>query len=398
MSPADALRRATGAIAPVVRAAGAGLLVFAMAACAPTGGPADGAAPRIALASTPDRPGYAALLQGATLALEAVNAERRAGGRPPITLAQPDRSATSAVEVATKWRDDESIVGAIGHTESGATLDALPVVSDEERQGARALAVVSPTATSPALRGRSRWLFRLVPDDAAVSHAVAAQLRDSLRAERAAVIYRNDSYGRDWLQVFRAAFEARGGTLVLREPYLTGVTEWDAYAALVARRQPDVVLFPGDADAAVALLRALRRAGVTAPFIGGDGTVSLLATDEFPDARVLAFFGVDSLRAPSARAFLVRYRELHGRYPDIFAAAGYDAALTLARAIAATETAGRGQARRVAVRDWIAALGQTRAPLDGVTGPIGFDSAQAIVSRPVRLVRHADAPLLAGVR
>ncbi len=359
-----------------------------VAACARVDADAPADAVHIAMAATADRPGYAALVRGAELALEDVNAERRAGGRSPLTLLQPGATIRSAVEVASMWRDRDDVVGVLGHPESGATLETIPLYADVERGGARALTVVSPTATSPALAGRSRWLFRLAPSDADAAQALARHLVDSEGIRRAAVIYRNDSYGRDWTQAFRTAYAKTGGTLVLREPYLEGVVEWDAFAALLAARAPEVVLFPGDADAATRLLRALRAAGARTRFIGGDGTDGLLVTGEFPGVQVMTFVGADSTRGPAARGFFVRYRQKYGTDPDAFAIAGHDAALVLARAVAAVDATTDGEdpaTRRRAVRDWIAALGTRRAPLEGAAGRIAFGPEQAIADRPMRL-------------
>jgi branched-chain amino acid transport system substrate-binding protein len=376
---------------PLWRAGLALLVGVVLAGCRAASAEPPLAGPQVAIATTVDRPGYPSLVRGAELALARVNAERRAGGRAELTLAIPPASARSAVEVAAIWRDNDRVLGVVGHTESGATLDALPIYDDLNGDGAHAVAVLSPTATSPALAGRSPWLFRLSPSDAAVSAALAHYLADTAHTRRAAVIYRNDSYGRDWTHSFRSAFEQQGGVIVARLPYLTGVVEWEAVAALLATRRPDVVLFPGDADAAADCLRALARAGVRARFIGGDGTAALLESSEFPAFEVLAPFQADSSRTAEGRAFIVRYRALHGERPDHFAAAGYDAALVLARAIAATEDAGRldRRSRRRAVRDFMASLGRARPAIEGTTGPIVFDIAQEISARPMRLLGAA---------
>ncbi|MCU0636271.1 MAG: ABC transporter substrate-binding protein [Gemmatimonadaceae bacterium] len=370
------------------------LAVAGVGGCARVGADApDERTLSIAMGATADRPGYTALVRGAELALAAVNTERRAGGRAPITLLQPARKTTSAVEVALQWRDNSAVVGVLGHPESGATLEALPLYGDLERAGARGVTVVSPTATSPALAGRSDWLFRLAPSDVAASRALAEHLTAVARLRRAAIIYRNDSYGRDWAQAFRAEYARRGGTVVLREPYLTGVVEWPAFAALVAARAPEVVLFPGDALDAAALLRALRAEGTRPRFIGGDGTDGLLESGEFAGAQVMSFLAADSTRSASARAFFVRYRERYGADPDQFAIAGHDAALVLARAIASVDGTPNGRdavARRRAVREWIAGLGTRHAPLEGAGGTIAFDAAQEITRRAMRLIQVAE--------
>jgi branched-chain amino acid transport system substrate-binding protein len=351
-----------------------------------------GTGPQLAVAISADHPTFASIVQGAELALAEVNVQRRAGQRAAIRLALPPEQSLSAIQLATQWRDNDRVLGVIGPTESGATLDALPIYSDLDADGAKAVAVVSPTGSSPVLDGRSDWLFRLAPSDAAVSGAVAKYLVDSVSATRVALFYRNDSYGRDWSAGFRSAFAARGGTIVAREPYLPGVVEWDAFAALAGARQPEVILFPGDAASAGDFLRALSRARVRARFIGGDAAAGLLRSAEFPDAQVVTLYRADSARSAVGRAFAVQYRRQYGVIPDRYAAAGYDAALVLARAVSATEREATVDvaSRRRAVREWITLLGRGVAAVDGASGPIAFDSLHSITDRPIRIVRAGD--------
>ena len=69
---------------------------------------------------------------------------------------------------------------------------------------------------------------------------------------RASVIYRNDSYGKDWTKSFGEAYRAGSGVIVERDPYLQGATPWDAYAGYIKLLQPDVLLFPGSQEDASA--------------------------------------------------------------------------------------------------------------------------------------------------
>ena len=64
--------------------------------------------------------------------------------------------------------------------------------------GVNAVVAISPTGTSPALSGASKWLFRVCPSDVQTSATMARYALDSLHARRASVIYRNDAYGKDW--------------------------------------------------------------------------------------------------------------------------------------------------------------------------------------------------------
>ena len=269
----------------------------------------------------------------------------------------------------------------VGHPESGHSIESIPVYSDAEHAGTNAVTLISPTASSPRLSGISPWFFRVAPSDNEAARFVARWVLDSLRGRRAAVIYRNDSYGRDWSSTFADAFRDGAGTVVSRDPYLTGMTEWDAYAQLLARLKPDVLLFPGDADDAVEMLRALRLAGVTLTFVGGDGTEAMAASPEAQGARYVAFFRAERATSPEGQHFVNRYRARFKQDPDMFAALSYDAALAIGKSVVA------GAHTRKALRDAIERIGNGTTAIDGAGGRIAFGKNHDIAGRTVVVTR-----------
>ncbi|AHG89943.1 putative branched-chain amino acid-binding protein [Gemmatirosa kalamazoonensis] len=346
----------------------------------------------IGIAYNPQRAGMHEIARGAALAAEALtrdSAARALGIR--FVTHEPPRTVTSAVEIAQRLRDDPDVVGIVGDAESGRTLDEIPVLEDLEHAGARAVVAVSPTATSTSLTGRSPWIFRVTPTDAAVSQATAAYLSDSLGARRAAVVYRNDSYGRDWTAAFVSAFRARGGAVVQRDPYVTGITEWDAIAAYTARTGADAILFPGSAEDAAEFLSALRRAGVRVPFVGGDAVASLAEQTEFAGARYATPYSADHApRTAAAAAFVAAYTARWHEPPTARAALAYDAALVIGRA---TLAVGRDRLR---IRDWVAGVGSATPAIPGATGAIAFDRSHDARDRSVAIVTVAgSAPAVA---
>ena len=280
--------------------------------------------------------------------------------------------------MAQQLRDDPSVIGVVGHPESGNTIEAVPVYADVEHGGRNAVVAISPTASSPSLSGISPWFFRVAPSDDDAARYVARWVRDSLGARRAAVMYRNDSYGRDWASTFAETFERSGATVVSKNPYLRGLTEWDAYAQLLARVKPDVLLFPGDAGDAVEMLRALRAADVSLTFIGGDGTEGMRDSSLAQGARYVAFFHPDRIDTEEGRTFSRRFAEKYHQEPDMFAAMSYDAALAIGRSVL------KGASTRAALRLALEQLGRAGTPaIEGAGGRIAFAKNHDIAGRPV---------------
>jgi branched-chain amino acid transport system substrate-binding protein len=351
-------------------------VLTALVACAPTAAPREEVA--IGVGALPGRPGYENVVRGVTLAVARLN---EAGGQR-FRVALPSDSARSVVAVAAAHRADPDVIAVVGHPESGATQAAIPVYAGVGEDDHEAVPLVSPTASSPALSGISPWFFRVAPSDAAGARDVARYAWDSLRVGIAAVVYRNDAYGRDWADAFATAWKDRGGTVPIRDPYLSGQTDWAVQAAHIAQVDPDVVLFPGDTDDAAALLRALRAAGARAAFIAGDGAEGIARFPEFAGARYVSFYREDSTAGAAATRFATAWRAAYRDTPDMFGALSYDAALAIGTAWRAAP-----EKTRAGLRDAL-----TTVRLDGAGGPIAFDAAtRDVVGRSIVVITVGGA-------
>jgi branched-chain amino acid transport system substrate-binding protein len=138
---------------------------------------------------------YENVFRGVELALDELN-EVRQLGTPALALRRPPADAKSHIEVAAAFRDDPSVIGVVGHTESEPTLSAAPVYEDRENGGRRALVAVSPAASGTLVARSSEWVFRVCPVVDQQARAVARWLADSAGVSRAAVVYRSDASGR----------------------------------------------------------------------------------------------------------------------------------------------------------------------------------------------------------
>lgn len=328
----------------------------------------------IGVGAIPGRPGYEDVIHGMEMAIERLNEAN--GSR--FRLRPPDRGSTSAVQIAQQMRDDSTVIGVVGHPESGNAIETAPIYADAENAARHAIVSISPTASSPRLSGISPWFFRLAPSDEVSARSVARWVLDSLDARRVAIIFRNDSYGRDWSGTFSETFLKAGGSVVARQPYLTGITEWDAYAQLLARLKPEVLLFPGDAGDAVQLLRALRAANVTLTFVGGDGTEGMRDSSDATGARYVSSFHPDRITTEEGRTFARRFQAKYGRQPNAFAAMSYDAALAIGRSVM------KGARSRLALRRALERLGTPDSPaIEGAGGPIAFGKDHDVAGRVV---------------
>ena len=328
------------------------------------------------------------IARGAAIAVHDLNAGGIGRGGMRFVVRMPPTEARTAVTTAAAFRADSMVVGVIGPTDSQSALDASPVYGDMEHGGANGLVAISPTASSPVLSGRSSWLFRVCPDDRAASRAAAQYARDSLRVHRAAIVYRNDVYGKGWSRAFAEAFTARGGQVVYRAPEAARLTEWATpYAEWASRQRADLLVIAGSAPDALPLVRAARAAGIGAPMLGGDGlsdTQDPALRREIGYVRYTALFDARHPAPGRAQHFVDAYVAAYHARPGQEAALAYDATLLLG------EAARAGGGDRRAVRAYLDGVGRSRPAFTGATGSIAFDAAHDVVDKPITVARVAD--------
>jgi branched-chain amino acid transport system substrate-binding protein len=276
---------------------------------------------------------------------------------------EPDEAAETARRVAA----DPRVAAVIGHLTSGCSIAASKVY------GPAGLAMVTPTATAteltlqqeaPGWHG-ARVVLRLPPSDA-VQGALSAQYAFARFGFKSVWIVDDGTpYGQGLADEFATHFSRRGGSVAGRSLLIRGRSAAEA-AERIRSAVPDAIFFGGGYPDAARLLKAVRRSGIKAAFLGGDGAKS---NDLFElagpavDGAYFTVSGVPIEDLPAASDFLARYRkEFPGEKPRTFDAYGYVAAKVV---LAALRRVGGDRAR---VLD---ALRQT--DYDGMIGRVAFD-------------------------
>ena len=353
-----------------------------------------------------------AYFRGVQMALDRLNAERPQGSRP-FGLRMPASLQTTQVAVAAHFRDDPAVIGVVGHTGSAQTMEAAPIYADAANSGRHAIVAVTPTATNPQVTRVNRWVFRVCPTDDDAARALAHFAIDSLHLRRVAVVYRNDLFGRGFTRTIAPELNANNVTIAERDPYLADITEYQAYAARIARSDIQAVIFAGGGVDAADLIRALHNESAHPAILGTDDVASILdgvkttvpkpapltnsrrrrqpppapmATDDrelFRGVRFTSFYDASRSVDGDAKAFAADYTRRFGQAPTPQAALSYDAAMVIGRAALAV-----GPDRKL-VRDWVASVGTSGPPMHGVTGDIRFDDHGDPVGKSVVIGRIA---------
>lgn len=306
------------------------------------------------------------LRQGAEQAVADLN--RAAGGRPRWVLVPADDAGDpkQAVAVARKFSAD-GVRLVIGPFESGAVAAAAPVYED-----AGAVAVTTGATYTP-LTGRGLWnLFRLAPSDAQQGRAAAAYLAKAYAGRRVGILNDRSTFGRGLADAVSARMKESGAPEVLFDGFARGTHNLSDLIGRLKAARLDAIYFGGLAPEAVALLRAMREAGLGTVLAASDGILD----PSFPAAAGVAAEGTvmtllpDPPRLPDPRGGKPVPRSPEA---ETVAAGSYAAVELLARA---TEQARAADPKtgRISEGRKVAEILRGPQPVRTVLGPVSFDA------------------------
>lgn len=352
-----------------------GIALFAFATIACKGATNE---PVLIGAAGPWHEGYGAQDSlGIQLAMDEINAAGGVRGRQLKVVFRNDSASGSwATAVAQAFVSDAGVLAVVGHMNSGAMMSAARIYDGK-------LAAVAVSATAADLSGISPWAFRVSSSDS-TNGADMARFANARGHRRAAILYENDSYGRGLAEQFRRNFR---GDVVSIDPIFDAAADFEPFVTFYARSNADVIFVASTEDAGLAFLREVKRQGLTAAVIGGDGWTGLVRD---PATAAGAFVGAPFTPAdarPEVRRFVDTFRSRFGRDPDANAALGYDATRIVAAAI---EQAGMD---RRAIRNRLASLDE-RSAHRGVTGTIYFAASGDPVGKGIVMTRVQGAVLM----
>lgn len=317
---------------------------------------------------------------GAELAIEDINLNGGVRGRQlRLEIKDDNADRERAIQVAAELSEDPRVVAVVGHIGSAMSIAAADIYNNPER----GLLQISPASSSPALSEAGEWTFRVCPTDMQHGPALASWTRERLGLGRAAVLYANDEYGRDLLATYANAFEAAGGKIVGRDPFVPDLMEedddvLDPYLERAIRDGMDALVVAGQAPEALKILQAARRLGYDGAVLGADGITSIKDAGQIAEGVYITSAFLPDRDTPAARAFVERYRQRNGELPDHRAAMTYDAILLIAQGLKEV-----GPDRR-ALRAYVAGVGSTETPaFEGASGTIRFDQNGDVVEKDV---------------
>jgi branched-chain amino acid transport system substrate-binding protein len=304
------------------------------------------------------------LINGIKQAVDEKNAAGGVLGRN-IELLVFDDSADpkEAVSVAHKIAVDSTIVGVVGHMNSGTAKAASPIYSQA------GIPMVMPVPTNPDITKQGFTnLFRVPPTDLDQGTDVARYAIEKLGKKRFAIVHDSTAYGQPLAEVVRQTVKEAGGEVLTFDGINEGDKDFRALLTRIRAAKPDVLFFGGIYNEAGLLAKQAKELGVKATFLAADGSFGQkfidIAGPEAAEGAVMTFIAPDERTSETMHTFAEKFRTKYGSI-KAFAPLGYDAANILLAGIAKA-----GNTDHASV---IAALHSQDFEYSGVTGKSRFE-------------------------
>nr|WP_243649479.1 branched-chain amino acid ABC transporter substrate-binding protein [Baia soyae] len=313
-----------------------------------------------------------AIKLGAQLALEE-NQEKFKKLGFTLELVPYDDQGDPKVGVANaqKLAADQSILGIVGHLNSGV---AIPASSTYENNS---IAMVSPANTAVELTEQGKKsVNRIVARDDFQGPAAYGFATDNLKAKNIFIIQDKSAYGQGLAENFKKVAEQKQAKISAYEAITVGEQDFNGVLNQVAAKKPDLIYFGGLYGEGGLLVKQAREKGLNMPVMGGDGFDSSDMVKIAGKGVKNTFYtsvAADISNTPEGQNFVKKYQAKFGEKKAVqsFSYYGYDSMGVILKGLEDSITKnGNKKPSREQVRDAIRAV----QDYQGIATKVGFDA------------------------
>ena len=301
---------------------------------------------------------------GTRMAIEDANARGVVIGGKKVhfeLLSEDDQADPKTATIVAQKLVDAKVNGVIGHLNSGTSIPASRIYSDND------IAQISPSATAVGYTAQGfKTAFRVMANDGQQGKVLGEFAANNLAAKKIAVIDDRTAYGQGLADEFIKSAQASGALIVAREYTNDKAVNFSAVLTAIKSKKPDLVFFGGMDPQGVPLVKQLKSLGLNAKFMMGDGgyTPKLIElAGAAAEGTYASLPGVPLGQMPGGRDFSQRYEAKYKQPIQLYAPYCYDAVNVM---IAAMQQAGSVEPAK-----YLPAL--AKISYNGVTATISFD-------------------------
>ena len=206
---------------------------------------------------------------GTRMAIDEANAKGvMIGGRKIHfeLISEDDQADPKTATIVAQKLVDNKVSGVIGHLNSGTTIPAAKIYSDN------GIAQISPSATAVAYTQQGfNTAFRVMANDAQQGRALGEYAVKNLAAKKIAIIDDRTAYGQGLADEFIKAAEAAGAQIVAHEYTSDKSVDFTAVLTAVKGKQPDLLFYGGMDAQGGPMARQIKSLAMNVKFMMGDG-------------------------------------------------------------------------------------------------------------------------------
>ncbi|MGM0586280.1 MAG: ABC transporter substrate-binding protein, partial [Pseudomonadota bacterium] len=283
------------------------------------------------------------MADSAELAMKEVN---EAGGVLDGTMLTPVRADSTCIDSAAATAAAERLVASEGvKAIMGADCSGVTIATLNNVAAPQGVVMISPSATSPALSDieDDGLFFRTAPSDARQGEVVSQMLMEK-GIEEIAVTYTNNDYGKGLADAFQAAYEEKGGEVLISASHEDGKADYSAEVASLSAAGAEWLGVFGYADqGGVGIIRAAVDTGAFENFVLTDGMFAQTLIEAIGEPLNGTIGVVPWSEGEGSEAF-VEFANEQGVDPDgSFRRESYDAAALIALAMQASGSTEPGE-------------------------------------------------------
>jgi len=263
---------------------------------------------------------------------------------------------------------DQSVLGVVGHLNSGVSIPASEVYEKYN------IISISPASTATDFTDRSlKSVSRVVARDDFQGPAGAQYAINTLKAKKIFVIQDKTAYGSGLADAFKAEAEKLGAEIVGYEGITVGEKDFNGVLNQVSSKKPDLIYFGGLYAEGGLLVKQARDKGIDVPFMGGDGldssTFVEIAGDAVKNSYLTSVAG-DVTKTEEGKKFAEDYKAKFNKNIESYSAYAYDSAGVL---LAGIEQAIKDNDGKLPTRESVMKAVRATKDYKGVATEVGFD-------------------------
>lgn len=206
---------------------------------------------------------------GTRMAIDEANAKSIViGGRHVHfeLISEDDQADPKTATIVAQKLVDNKVSGVIGHLNSGTTIPAAKIYSDN------GIPQISPSATAVSYTGQGfKTAFRVMANDAQQGHVLGEYAVKNLNAKKIAIIDDRTAYGQGLADEFIKAAKAAGAQIVAHEYTSDKAVDFTAVLTAVKGKQPDLLFYGGMDAQGGPMARQIKALALNVKLMMGDG-------------------------------------------------------------------------------------------------------------------------------